>query len=147
MKVNHKQLYNALKQQKKVLQNQLNPETTTEKVNEIPENFNQVGWDITIEKVEQMLEKMKQLREIKAKRLTPQFYRSIYNRALIGINEIDKLHDVLTAENKDIDYESENIKLNAEIYQLNIQLQEKLAAEQNVQDPEAEQDEKSNKDI
>lgn len=125
MKVNHKQLYTALKQQAKVLQAQLNPVDNVEKVNEIPENFNQVGWDLTIEKVELMLLKLKELRDNKGKRLTPQFYRSIYNRALIAINESDKLLETLTTESEDIDYEAECVKLNAEIYQLNLQLAEK----------------------
>lgn len=131
MKVNHKQLYTALKQQAKVLQAQLNPVDNVEKVNEIPENFNQVGWDLTIEKVELMLLKLKELRDNKGKRLTPQFYRSIYNRALIAINESDKLLETLTTESEDIDYEAECVKLNAEIYQLNLQLAEKQKENEN----------------
>lgn len=125
MKVNHKQVYMVLKQQAKALQEQLNPSPEVEQVNVIPENFNQVGWDITIEKVELMVSKLKQLRELKGKRLTPQFYRSIYNRALIAINEADKLLETLSIDSADIDYEAECIKLNAEIYQMNLQLAEK----------------------
>lgn len=129
MKVNYKQLYLGLRQQLKSLENQLNPVTETEKVNEIPDNFNQIGWDATIEKVELMLEKLKQLKEIKGKRLTPQFYRSIYNRSLIACNEADKLYETLTAENIEIDYESEVIKLNAEIVKLQNKLAEKAKSE------------------
>lgn len=126
MKVNHKQMYLMLKQQVKVLQAQVSP--PAEKANEIPENFNQIGWDITIEKTQLMLDKMIELREMKGKRLTPPFYRTIYNRALIAINEIDKLAESLEMENnKDIDFESECIYLNAEIYKLNKALAEKAA--------------------
>lgn len=122
MKVNYKQMYLMLKQQEKVLNNQIAPNTTFEKVNEVPENFNQIGWDLTIEKMEQLLEKMKDVRVIKGKRLTPQFYRSILNRALIGINEINKLQETISADVDDsMNYELECIKLTAEINQLNIQ--------------------------
>jgi hypothetical protein len=131
MKVNHKQMYLMLKTQAKALKAQLNPEAVGEQVNEIPENFNQVGWDLTIEKVETLLNKMKALREVRGKRLTPQFYRSIYNRALIANGEIDKLYETLTAEAETgVDYEAECVKLNAEIFALNNQLAEKLAKEE-----------------
>lgn len=124
-KVNYKQLYLGLSQQAKALRAQLNPvEDGGEKVNEIPENFNQIGWDLTIEKAELMVAKMKQLRDIKGNRLTPQFYRSIYNRALIAINEADKLIETLTTETANIDYEAEVPKLNAEIVSLQNQIAE-----------------------
>lgn len=130
MKVNHKQLYTMLKQQAKVLNNQLTPDTTAKRVNEIPENFNQTGWDVTIVEVEIMLENMKKLREHKGNRLTPQFYRSIYNRALIANNECEKLMETLTAsEIPDMDYEAECAKLTAEIHTLNIQVAEKVKIE------------------
>lgn len=123
MKVNHKQMYLNLRQQVKALEMQLNP--PDEKANSIPENFNQVGWDTTIEKLEILIDKMKQLREIKGKRLTPQFYRSIYNRALIGANEIDKLHETLSVEVEEIDFEAENMKLIAKVHELNKQVEAK----------------------
>jgi hypothetical protein len=130
MKVNQKAMYLMLKQQAKSLQNQISPAANVEQVNEVPENFNQNGWDSTIEKVEQMLEKMKQLRDVKGNRLTPPFYRSIYNRALIANNEIEKLKETLSLPvDTSIDYEAECVKLNAEIYTLNIQVAEKAAAE------------------
>lgn len=125
-------MYLMLKQQAKALQNQISPAANAEQVNEVPENFNQIGWDATIQKVEQMLEKLKHLRTVKGKRLTPQFYRSIYNRAIIACGEADKMVETLTAENTEIDYAAECVKLNAEIYTLNIQAAEvaaKAAAE------------------
>lgn len=126
MKVNHKQMYSMLKQQAKALQEQLTP--SAEQVNEIPENFNQTGWNSTIEKVELMLEKMKQLREVKGNRLTPQFYRSIYNRSLIANNEIDKLHETLIASaDESVNYEAECVKLTSTIYELNIKTAEAAA--------------------
>lgn len=130
-KVNYKQLYLGLMQQAKALKAQLNPvEEGGERVNEIPDNFNQIGWDLTIEKVELMVAKMKQLREIKDKRLTPQYYRSIYNRALIAINESDKLIETLTTETANINYEAEVPKLNAEIVALQNQIAEAEKAAQ-----------------
>lgn len=121
MKVNHKQMYLQLRQQLKALEMQLNP--PTEKANSIPENFNQVGWDTTIEKLEILIEKMKQLREIKGKRMTPQFYRSIYNRALIGASEVDKMYEKLSVEVGEIDFEAENKKLVAKLHELHKQLE------------------------
>lgn len=121
MKVNHKQMYLQLRQQLKALEMQLNP--PAERVNAIPENFNQVGWDTTIEKLEILIEKMKQLREIKGKRLTPQFYRTIYNRALIGISEIDKMYEKLSVDDEEIDFEAENMKLIAKVHELNKQVE------------------------
>lgn len=129
MKVNYKQMYAMLKQQRQALVIQLNPEQSADKVNEIPENFNTTGWDTTIEKVEIMLEKMKKLKEIKGTRLTPQFYRSIYNRALIASGEADKLIESLVEQNADIDYEVEVIALNAEIAKLHTELAKKKTAD------------------
>jgi hypothetical protein len=127
MKVNHKQMYLQLRQQVRALEMQLNP--PAEKVNAIPENFNQVGWDTTIEKLEILIEKMKQLREIKGKRLTPQFYRSIYNRALIGMNEVDKLQEKLSVDVDNIDFEAENKKMIAKLHELHKQVEAKEAKE------------------
>ena len=128
-KVNHKQMHVMLKQQAKALQNQLTPDTQGENVNEIPVNFNQVGWNATIEKVEAMLSKMKQVVTIKGSRLTPQFYRSIYNRALIATVELDRLVETLSTTDSTLNFEAECVKLNAEIYQLNLELAEKAAKE------------------
>lgn len=127
MKINHKQMFLMLKAQEKSLKEQLAPAVNVEKVNEVPENFNQIGWDITIEKVETMLTKMKELREMKGNRLTPQFYRSIYNRALIANNEIDKLQETLQTDSLELDFQAECVKLTAQIAQLNIQVAEKAA--------------------
>lgn len=126
MKVNHKQMYLQLRQQVKALEMQLNP--PAERVNAIPENFNQVGWDTTIEKLEILIEKMKQLREVKGKRLTPQFYRSIYNRALIGLNEIDKMYEKLSVDVEKIDFEAENKKMIAKLHELHKQVEAKESA-------------------
>lgn len=127
MKVNQKQMYLQLRQQLKALEMQLNP--PAERVNAIPENFNQVGWDTTIEKLEELIAKMKQLREIKGKRLTPQFYRSIYNRALIGMNEVDKLQEKLSVDVGNIDFEAENKKLVAKLHELHQQVEAKESDE------------------
>lgn len=127
MKVNHKQMYLNLRQQVRALEMQLNP--PAEKANSIPENFNQVGWDTTIEKLEELIVKMKQLREIKGKRMTPQFYRSIYNRALIGMNEVDKLQEKLSVDVDNIDFEAENKKLVAKLHELHLQVEAKESAQ------------------
>lgn len=124
MKVNYKQLYLGLNQQAKSLREKLNPVVDADKVNEIPENFNQIGWNVSIEKVELMISKMKQLVAVKGNRLTPQFYRSIYNRALIATGEADKLIESLAAETTDINYEVEANKLNGEIFQLQAKIVE-----------------------
>lgn len=127
MKVNQKQMYLQLRQQVRALEMQLNP--PAERANSIPENFNQVGWDTTIEKLEELIAKMKQLREIKGKRLTPQFYRSIYNRALIGMNEVDKLQEKLSVDVGNIDFEAENKKLVAKLHELHQQVEAKESDE------------------
>lgn len=123
MKVNYKTLFLALNQQKKELQNKLNP-NQKESINSIPEDFNQNGWELTIEKLESLTTKLKDLSSKKGKRLTPQFYRSIYNRTLIANNEADKLLEKIELETSEIDYEAEVSKLNLEIVQLQQQLSE-----------------------
>lgn len=114
MKVNHKQMYLLLRQQVRALQ----PKAETERANHIPENFNQIGWELTEKKLEELLAKLKELRARKGNRLTPQFYRTIYNRALIGMNEADKLAETLSVEDGSINFEAENIKLMAQIQEL-----------------------------
>lgn len=146
MKVNYKQLYLMLNQQAKSLQNVLTPDESVKRVNEIPENFNQVGWDLTIEEVESMLVKMKKLREVKGNRLTPQFYRSIYNRAIIAHNEADKLMETLTApKDSDIDYEAECNTLTTKINALNIQIAEKAKLESELAEKELAEKAKAEK--
>lgn len=86
---------------------------TPEGVNEFPSNFNQVGWDLTVSLTEEMLSKMKKLQSIKGKRLTPQFYGSIYNRAKIAIRELDKQIEGL--ETSGVDYAAECMNLISEI--------------------------------
>lgn len=118
MKINYKQMVMALNHQIKELKGIINPAEAVEKTNEVPENFNQTGWDTTIEKVESMLEKMKQLRSIKGKLLTPQFYRSIYNRALIAGNELDRAIESRTSTDENVNYETEYFRLTAEVNEL-----------------------------
>lgn len=122
IKPNQKQMYELLMQQVKAARAELNPDQATGQVNVIPENFNQIGWDTTIEAVRTMLEKMIQLREVKGKLLTPQFFRSIYNRCLIADGEIDRLYDKITMDSDSIDFDAEVIRLNGELFQLNQQL-------------------------
>lgn len=122
MKVNYKTLYTVLNQQKKELLNKLNPQQK-ESINEIPEDFNQNGWELTIEKLDALREKLVQLSELKGNLLTPQFYRPIYNRALIATNEADKLIEKILLDKTEINYELEVTKLNLEI----VQLQQELA--------------------
>lgn len=129
MKVNYKTLYTALKQQKKVLQAKLQP-NERESINHIPDDFNQNGWDLTIEKLDVLRAKLVELSEMKGNLLTPQFYRSIYNRALIATNEAEKLIEKISLDKADIDYETEVAKLNVEIVQLQQQLEEKAHQEQ-----------------
>lgn len=137
MKINYKQMVLTLKHQVKELEGIINPAGVVDKVNEIPDNFNQVGWDTTIEKVESMLVKMKELRELKGKLLTPQFYRSIYNRSIIALGELDRAIDSRLSENADINYEAEYFRLTAEVNNLYAQAapiikaaEEKRAAEE-----------------
>lgn len=137
MKINYKQMVLTLKHQVKELKGIINPAEVVDKVNEIPDNFNQVGWDTTIEKVELMLEKMKELRALKGKLLTPQFYRSIYNRSIIALGELDRAIDSRLSENSDINYEAEYFRLTAEVNSLYAQAapiikaaEEKKAAEE-----------------
>lgn len=117
MKVNYKQLYFQLKQQEKALLAKLNPVDET-KVNEIPEDFNQNGWELTVEKLDQLSLKLQELQQLKGNRLTPPFYKSIFNRALIGINEANKLIEKLQTETIDLDFEEEVQKLTVAIVEL-----------------------------
>lgn len=117
MKVNYKQLYFQLKQQEKALLSKLHPVDEV-KANELPEDFNQNGWQLTVEKLEQLTAKLNELQQLKGNRLTPPFYKSIYNRALIGINEANKLIEKLLTESTDLNYEEEVQKLTVTIVEL-----------------------------
>lgn len=121
-----KQMYTMLKQQINSLKKQLSGEAAIP--NEIPKDFNQKGWDLTIASVENMLTKMKEARDVKGKRMTPQFFRSIFNRTVLADSELDKFIESVTAvEDTNIDYGAECIRLTAELHELN---QQKLAQEQ-----------------
>lgn len=112
---NERKLYLSLREKLISLQ----PKTQTEQPNQLPENFNQTGWDLTIEKVETLLVKLKELKEKKGKRLTPPFYRYVYNRAVIGIIESDKLLEKLTIENASREFlQAENLRMMVEIQKL-----------------------------
>lgn len=137
MKINYKQMVQALNHQIKELKGIINPTEVVDKVNEIPENFNQKGWDTTIEKVESMLELMKQLRAVKGNLLTPQFYRSIYNRALIATGELERAIESRKPSVENVNYEQEYFRLTAEVNDLYVQAapiikaaEEKKAAEE-----------------
>lgn len=112
---NERKLYMSLREKLTALQ----PKAETEQPNQLPENFNQVGWDLTIEKLEVLIAKLKELREKKGKRLTPPYYQYVYNRALIGINESDKLLEKLTIESANLEFlQAENLRMMAEIQKL-----------------------------
>lgn len=112
---NERKLYMSLREKLTALQ----PKAETEQPNQLPENFNQVGWDLTIEKLEVLIAKLKELREKKGKRLTPPYYQYVYNRALIGINESDKLLEKLTIESASLEFlQAENLRMMAEIQKL-----------------------------
>lgn len=112
---NERKLYMSLREKLNALQ----PKAETEQPNQLPENFNQVGWDLTLEKLELLIAKLTELREKKGKRMTPPFYQYIYNRALIGINEADKLLEKLTIENATLEFlQAENLRMMQEINQL-----------------------------
>lgn len=112
---NERKLYMSLREKLTALQ----PKGEAEQPNQLPENFNQVGWDLTIEKLEVLIAKLKELREKKGKRLTPPYYQYVYNRALIGINESDKLLEKLTIESASLEFlQAENLRMMAEIQKL-----------------------------
>lgn len=112
---NERKLYMSLREKLTALQ----PNAETEQPNQLPENFNQVGWDLTIEKLEVLIAKLKELREKKGKRLTPPYYQYVYNRALIGIKESDKLLEKLTIESASLEFlQAENLRMMSEIQKL-----------------------------
>lgn len=126
MSVNQKQLYKMLLMQEKQLQNELNP--TEASVTEIPEDFNKVGWDLTVEMLEKLIVRLNTARENKGKRMTPQFYRAIFNRVVTANSDLDKMEkDIELSTQTGIDYSVECQRLNESIFQLNKQIAEKSA--------------------
>jgi hypothetical protein len=90
-KIDFVQLYKDLIKEKKKL---TAPVTTasneTDKV-EIPEDFNQSGWALTKKAVTELLNKIEIFEAVKEKRMTPQFYKAVYNRAIVATGEINTI--------------------------------------------------------
>lgn len=113
MSTNYKSMYKALKQQIDTLRNVKSGTTPT-----IGKDFNQKGWEQTISLVEVMLEKMKEANASKGKRMTPQFFRAIFNRAVNAIEELDKAAESKKLEGTDFDYEKACKEMSQEIADL-----------------------------
>lgn len=126
MSVNHKQMYIFMKQETERLEKLLNGEEVVP--TEIPADFNQRGWDLTIVAVEKMLDKMKQARAVKGKRMTPQFFRSIFSRTLLADVDLNKFITNATPIPDDLDFQAECIKLTARLYDLQRRKEELDAA-------------------
>lgn len=117
MRVNYKQMYLLLLQERRSLLSKLEGKPT------LPEGFNQTGWDDTIKAVETLLMKLKELRELKGKRLTPRFFQGIYTQSLNKIRDADRLLERWKADIEDIDFEAECTRLTAENQQLRAKLE------------------------
>lgn len=117
MRVNYKQMYLLLLQERRALQEKLQPKAT------LPDNFNHMGWDDTIEQVENLLTKLKELRELKGKRMTPRFFQGIYTMTVGKIRDADRLLERWRAESVEVDFEAECAKLTAENQKLRAQLE------------------------
>lgn len=117
MRVNYKQMYLLLLQERRALLEKLQPKAT------LPDNFNHQGWDDTIEQVESLLAKLKELRELKGKRLTPRFFQGIYTMAVGKNRDADRLLERWRAESAEVDFEAECAKLTAENQKLRAELE------------------------
>lgn len=117
MRVNYKQMYLLLLQERRSLLNKLEGKPR------LPEGFNQTGWDDTIEAVETLLAKLKELRELKGKRLTPRFFQGIYSQCINKIRDADRLLERWKVDIEDIDFEAECTRLTAENQQLRAKLE------------------------
>jgi len=117
MRVNYKQMYLLLLQERRALLEKVQPKAS------LPDNFNHKGWDDTIEQVENLLAKLKELRELKGKRLTPRFFQGIYTMAVGKNRDADRLLERWRAESAELDFEAECAKLTAENQQLRAQLE------------------------
>lgn len=123
MRVNYKQLYLLLLQERRSLLTELEGKPR------LPETFNQTGWDDTIEAVETLLAKLKELRELKGKRLTPRFFQGIYTQSVNKIRDAERLLERWKADVEDIDFETECARLTEE----NLELRATLEARSNGQ--------------
>ena len=119
MRVNYKQLYLLLLQERRSLLSELEGKPR------LPETFNQTGWDDTIEAVEILLAKLKELRELKGKRLTPRFFQGIYTQSVNKIRDADRLLERWKADVDDIDFEAECARLTEENLELRAELEAK----------------------
>lgn len=117
MRVNYRKMYLLLLEERRALLEKLQPKAT------LPEGFNQTGWDDTIEQVENLLAKLKELREMKGKRLTPRFFQGIYTMAVGKNRDADRLLERWRAESAELDFEAECAKLTAENQKLRAQLE------------------------
>lgn len=117
MRVNYKQMYLLLLQERRALMEKLQPKAT------LPDNFNHHGWDDTIEQVESLLVKLKELRELKGKRLTPRFFQGIYTMAVGKNRDADRLLERWRAESAELDFEAECARLTAENQKLRTELE------------------------
>lgn len=117
MRVNYKQMYLLLLQERRALLEKAQPKVG------LPDDFNQKGWDETIEQVENLLAKLKELREMKGKRLTPRFFQGIYTMALGKNRDADRLLERWRAETAELDFEAECAKLTVENQELRAKLE------------------------
>lgn len=117
MRVNYKQMYLLLLQERRSLLTKLEGKPR------LPEGFNQTGWDDTIEAVETLLTKLKELRELKGKRLTPRFFQGIYTQSVGKIRDAERLLERWKADVAEIDFEAECTRLTAENQQLRAKLE------------------------
>lgn len=120
MRVNYKQLYLLLLQERRSLLTELEGKPR------LPDTFNQTGWDDTIEAVETLLAKLKELRELKGKRLTPRFFQGIYTQSVNKIRDADRLLERWKADVDDIDFEAECARLTEENLELRAELEAKV---------------------
>ena len=119
MRVNYKQMYLLLLQERRSLLNKLEGKPT------LPEGFNKTGWDDTIEVLETLLTKLKELRELKGKHLTPRFFQGIYTQSVAKIRNAETLLERWKADVAEIDFEAECIRLTAENQKLRAKLEGK----------------------
>lgn len=117
MRVNYKQMYLLLLQERRSLLTKLEGKPT------LPEGFNHKGWDDTIQAVDTLLMKLKELRELKGKRLTPRFFQGIYTQTLAKIRDAERLLERWKADVEEIDFEAECTRLIAENQELRAKLE------------------------
>lgn len=105
--VGNKAIYEGLLEERRILKGETNNVVAN------VEGFSDSGWELTIKEVEKMLSSMKELVKLKGDRKTPQFYKPLYNRAIIVQQDIKKVIDTINGVK--IDYAVECQKLRDEI--------------------------------